>query len=167
MFFKFVTLIFSTTLILSGCTTKSTETNVSQNSPKPAARAVANAQELQQSADDLCFVSYSQSAGRCNSQHGNNDAAFNQCLAPVKADLSRCCENNDGSATCDENAGVTPEQRNVDGQCFLNYTRSAGRCNDSAGQDDRRFTSCLGPVKTQLVRCCQNGGSATCADNAQ
>jgi hypothetical protein len=112
--------------------------------------------------DTKCFVDYSHAAGRCNTSAGDDDAAFDKCLAPVKADLAACCKNG-GSASC---AGDATKSADVDTKCFVAYSHAAGRCNTSAGDDDAAFDKCLTPVKADLAACCKNGGSSSCAGDA-
>lgn len=56
----------------------------------------------------------------------------------------------------------------ADDSCFTEYSHSASECNDSAGDDEAAFTSCLANVKKALILCCKNrGGSAKCDENAK
>jgi hypothetical protein len=54
----------------------------------------------------------------------------------------------------------------TDDRCFAAYSRAAGQCNKSAGDDEAAFTACLTPVKANLVTCCKGGGSTSCASDA-
>ena len=69
--------------------------------------------DSQKKVDDQCFVSYSQAAGKCNTRAGNDDAAFDKCLAPVKATLVACCKDGGGSPSCADDASST--SRSSDG----------------------------------------------------
>jgi hypothetical protein len=132
-----------------------------QSRGTPAAPSAA-----QKQVDDRCFASYSQAASRCNDSSGDDDAAFGRCLEPVKAGLVSCCRSG-GSPSCAEDASSSAEaQKQVDDQCFVAYSQAAGRCNDSSGDDDAKFTACLTPLKAELVSCCKNGGSPSCAEDA-
>ncbi len=137
-----------------------------QSAPTKSAR-IPSSDSAQQRVDDDCFVYYSQSAGRCNSDAGQDDAAFDRCLEPVKAEFRKCCRVNNGSPNCGSEAPPLNRQaqKSVDDSCFVAYSQAAGRCNSFS--DESAFMGCLRPVKAQLKICCQdNGGSANCAADA-
>lgn len=142
----------------------------------------ANAGDKQ--VDDQCFVAYSQAAGRCNTEHEDDEKAFDRCVAREKAGLVRCCKKG-GTKKCADDA--KPEatsgkkvvnkkprpfaskvpQKTVDDQCFVAYSQAAGRCNTDHGEeDDVAFSACLKQGKADLAKCCEKGGSKTCADDA-
>jgi hypothetical protein len=117
--------------------------------------------------DDACRAAYSEAAGRCNANARDDDAALTECLEPVKRQLLACCDDG-GSAQCARDATSAGDaQKTVDDHCRAAYSQAAGSCNTSAGDDDAAFSACLSPVKKELIACCNDGGSPSCAVDAQ
>ena len=56
----------------------------------------------------------------------------------------------------------------IDDQCFVIYSKAAGRCNSTFPNNHAAFSSCLAGPKTKLVDCCkQDGASADCDADAK
>jgi hypothetical protein len=153
---------------LVGCSSSSDGDGAESGTGAATAVASKTPTPAQKKVDDQCFVSFTHAAGQCNTSAGNDDAAFDKCLAPVRANLKSCCANG-GSSECAADATPsepTPAQKEVDDRCFVNFTHASSECNTKAGDDDAAFDACFGPVKDALKSCCADGGSSECAADA-
>ena len=168
-------LFLGLTLCLASCSFFQTESTITENSKVLGSRKSASITFEQKAVDDNCNVQYSQSAGRCNEEAGNDESAFDKCLLPLKQDLKKCCDTNGGSAKCSgdpvaskvSNAKIRIAKKLVDDTCNVQYSQSAGRCAQEVGDDDKAFDQCLLPIKQDLKKCCDtNGGSAKCSEDA-
>ena len=109
----------------------------------------------QTTADGECFVDYVHAAGRCNTTAGKDDAAFNTCMAPVKAGLKTCCDTRGGSPTCAADAkppvkvpacAVAPNAANTQAKFGVGPRREVGPSGGAGGECDPGFKLCQIPA---------------------
>ncbi len=115
--------------------------------------------------DGECFVDYVHAAERCNATAGNDDAAFNKCLAPVKAGLKTCCDTRGGSPVCAADAtqpgkvpvcAVAPSAGNTQAKFGVGPRAQVGPSGGAAGECDPGFKLCQIPAAHVPAASCRD-----------
>jgi hypothetical protein len=136
-----------------------------RGSPSCAKDAETAPTRAQNTVDGQCFVDYVHAAGRCNTTAGNDDAAFNKCLAPVKADLKTCCDTRGGSPTCAGDAtqpgkvpacAVAPSAGNTQAKFGVGPRAQVGPSGGAAGECDPGFKLCQIPAAHVPTASCRD-----------